>query len=50
MSELDLKIPVVDTMKWIAKIANKSYLSERTKRKALIIITSKEMFVGKNPI
>jgi len=39
-------------MKWIAKIANKSYLSDRTRRKAPIvmgIITSKKMSAGKIP-
>ena len=53
VTELDLKIPIVDPMKCIAKIANKSYLSEKTKRKALTImriITSREISAGKNPM
>src|SRR5215813_5615685 len=53
VTELDLEIPIVDPMRCIAKIANKSYLSEKTKRKALTImriITAREMSAGKNPM
>jgi len=35
VTELDLKIPIVDPMKCIAKIANKSYLSEKQNAKHL---------------
>jgi transcription initiation factor TFIIB len=53
--ELNLKIPVVDLMKCIAKVANKANLSEKTKRKAISImndITRKnELFsAGKDPM
>jgi len=33
--ELDLKVPIVDSMKCIAKVANKVSLSEKTKRQAM---------------
>ncbi|HET7284153.1 MAG TPA: hypothetical protein VFI70_05655 [Nitrososphaeraceae archaeon] len=36
--ELDYKIPVVDLTKCIAKVANKTNLSEKTKRKAIDIM------------
>jgi transcription initiation factor TFIIB len=51
--ELDLKVPMVDPMKYIAKVANKANLSERTKREAAGImnnITKREISVGKNPM
>ena len=53
--ELDLKIPVVDLMKCIAKVANKTNLSEKTKRKAMSIMnditTKNETFsAGKDPM
>ncbi|MFL6406859.1 MAG: transcription initiation factor IIB family protein [Nitrososphaeraceae archaeon] len=51
--ELDLKIPIVDPMKYIAKVANKANLSEKTKRQAAEImdnVTKREMSVGKNPM
>jgi transcription initiation factor TFIIB len=51
--ELDLKIPIVDPMKYIAKVANKANLSEKTKRQAVDImdnVTKREMSVGKNPM
>ncbi|HZA08189.1 MAG TPA: transcription initiation factor IIB [Nitrososphaeraceae archaeon] len=51
--ELDLKIPIVDPMKYIAKVANKANLSEKTKRQAADImndITKREISVGKNPM
>jgi transcription initiation factor TFIIB len=51
--ELDLKIPIVDPMKYIAKVANKANLSEKTKRQAAEImdnVTKKEISVGKNPM
>jgi transcription initiation factor TFIIB len=35
ISELDIKLPLVDPMKCIAKIANKAKLSEKTKRMAI---------------
>jgi transcription initiation factor TFIIIB Brf1 subunit/transcription initiation factor TFIIB len=53
--ELDYKIPVVDLTKCIAKVANKTNLSEKTKRKAIDIMnditTNNEIFSdGKNPM
>jgi transcription initiation factor TFIIB len=51
--ELDLKIPIVDPMKYIAKVANKANLSEKTKRQAAEImhnVTKREISVGKNPM
>jgi transcription initiation factor TFIIB len=53
VTELDIKIPLVDPMKYIAKVANKSNLSEKTKRKAICImhgITTNNIFSGKNPM
>jgi transcription initiation factor TFIIB len=51
--ELDLKIPIVDPMKYIARVANKANLSERTKRQAGEImnnVTKREISVGKDPM
>jgi transcription initiation factor TFIIB len=51
--ELDLKIPIVDPMKCIAKVANKANLSEKTKRQAAQImdnVTKREASLGKNPM
>jgi transcription initiation factor TFIIB len=51
--ELDLKVPIVDPMKYIAKVANKANLSEKTKRQAAQImnnITKTEISTGKNPM
>jgi transcription initiation factor TFIIB len=53
VNELDIKIPLIDPIKCIAKIANKSNLSEKTKRRAMGIIHSiitKSIFSGKNPM
>ena len=51
--ELDLKVPIVDPMKYIAKVANKANLSEKTKRQAAEMmnnVTKREISVGKNPM
>jgi transcription initiation factor TFIIB len=51
--ELDLKVPIVDPMKYIAKVANKANLSEKTKRQAAEImdnVTKREASLGKNPM
>jgi transcription initiation factor TFIIB len=51
--ELDLKIPIVDPMKYIAKVANKANLSEKTKRQAAEImnnVTKREISAGKDPM
>jgi transcription initiation factor TFIIB len=53
ISELDIKMPLVDPMKCIAKIANKAKLSERTKRMAIDTmndLTKKEISAGKGPM
>lgn len=51
--ELDLKVPIIDPMKYIAKVANKANLSEKTKRQAAEImnnVTKREISTGKNPM
>ena len=51
--EFDIKVPLADQTKCIAKIANKSNLSERTKRHALRImdeIRETQISAGKNPM
>jgi transcription initiation factor TFIIB len=53
VSELDIKMPLVDPMKCIAKIANKSKLSEKTKRMAIETmneLTKKGISAGKGPM
>jgi transcription initiation factor TFIIB len=51
--ELDYKIPNPDPVKCIANIANKSNLTEKTKRRALDImekVTENEISAGKDPM
>jgi transcription initiation factor TFIIB len=52
--ELDIKVPIVDPIKYIVKVANKANLSEKTKRQATEImnkiITKTEISTGKNPM
>ena len=51
--ELDIKVPLADQTKCIAKVANKANLSEKTKRQAIKImdeITEKQISAGKNPM
>jgi transcription initiation factor TFIIB len=51
--ELDLKVPLVNPMKCIAKIANKAHLSEKTKRTAMDLmkdVIGKEISAGKLPM
>jgi len=53
ISELDVKIPTLDPMKCIVKVANKAILNEKTKRHAFDImsnLTNKEISAGKNPM
>jgi len=53
ISELDVKIPTLDPMKCIVKVANKAVLNEKTKRQAFNImsnLTNKEISAGKNPM
>lgn len=52
-SRLDLKIPQLEPMKCIAKVANIAKLGERTKRQAAEImsnVTKKEISAGKDPM
>jgi transcription initiation factor TFIIB len=53
--ELDLKVPLVDQIKCIAKVANKANLSEKTKRQAISIMNEVRkdeilLSAGKNPM
>ena len=51
--ELDIKIPIVDPMKCIAKVANKANLNEKTVRQAMRIMkdfNDREISAGKNPM
>ena len=53
ISELDIKIPIVDPTKCITKVANKANLNEKTKRKAIDImyhLNRKEIPAGKDPM
>jgi transcription initiation factor TFIIB len=51
--ELDIKVPSIDPMKCIIKIANKAKLSENTQRMAMSIMNdtiNKEISAGKDPM
>jgi transcription initiation factor TFIIB len=51
--ELDLRVPMVDPMKCIAKVANKAGLKEKTKRKAIDTmyqISKRGITAGKDPM
>jgi transcription initiation factor TFIIB len=51
--ELGVKVPLVDQIKCIAKVANNANLSEKTKRQAIRImdeVTEKQISAGKNPM
>jgi transcription initiation factor TFIIB len=51
--ELDIKVPLIDQTKCIAKVANKANLSEKTKRQAITVmdeVTEKQISAGKNPM
>ena len=51
--ELDIKVPLADPMKCIAKIANKANLSEKTRRAAMSTMSElveKEISAGKDPM
>jgi transcription initiation factor TFIIB len=53
ISELDIKIPIIDPMKCIFKVANKTNLNEKTKRQAMDVmnnLTKREISAGKNPM
>jgi transcription initiation factor TFIIB len=52
-SELDIKMPIIDPIKCIVKVANKASLNEKTKRQAIDVmnkITKREISAGKNPM
>src|SRR5215211_4789423 len=51
--ELDIKVPLIENSKYIARIANKAAISEKTKRIAVATmdeITKNELSAGKNPV
>ena len=51
--ELDLKVPMIDPMKCVVKVANKAKLSEKTKRQAMNImhgIIKSGVAAGKDPM
>ena len=51
--ELDYKVPTPDPFKCIAKVANNTNLSEKTKRQAFNImkeVTENEISAGKDPM
>lgn len=51
--ELGISVPILDPMKCIVKVANKVSLNEKTKRKAMAImsqVTQKEISAGKDPM
>jgi transcription initiation factor TFIIB len=51
--ELDVKVPLIEPSKYVARIANKVGISEKTKRIALTMmkeITKNELSAGKNPV
>jgi transcription initiation factor TFIIB len=51
--ELDLKIPLLDPIKCIIRIANNAKISEKTRRQAINImhdIIKKEISAGKDPM
>jgi transcription initiation factor TFIIB len=53
LTELDIKVPLVDPMKCIAKIANKAQLSEKIRRQASSLmrdVAGTRMQVGKAPM
>ncbi len=51
--ELDIKVPLIEPSKYIARIANNAEISEKTKRIAVATmeeITKNELSAGKNPV
>ena len=53
LTELDIKTPMLDPMKCIAKVANKMKLNERITRQAIGIMheaIKKEATTGKDPM
>ena len=53
ISELDIKVPLIDPTKYIVKVANNLNFDEKIKRKALELMEQaqkKNLLVGKDPI
>ncbi len=53
ISELDIKVPLIDPAKYIVKVANSLNFDEKIKRKALELMEKaqrKHILVGKDPI
>jgi transcription initiation factor TFIIB len=53
MLELDYKVPNIDPVKCVAKVANNAKIAEKTKRHALDImdkVTENEISAGKDPM
>jgi transcription initiation factor TFIIB len=53
LSQLDIKVPLVDQIKCIVKVANNASLSEKTKRRAINIMAKaaeNEISAGKHPM
>jgi transcription initiation factor TFIIB len=53
MLELDYKVPNIDPLKCVTKVANKAKLAEKTKRQAINImqkVTENEISAGKDPM
>lgn len=53
LRELDLKVPMLDPVKCVSRVASKASISERTKRKAMDIIydvVKKGLAAGKDPM
>ena len=53
ISELDIKVPLIDATKYIVKVANNLKFDEKVKRKALELMEQaqkKNLLVGKDPI
>jgi transcription initiation factor TFIIB len=53
LMKLGIKVPLVDQIKCIAKVANNANLTEKTKRQAIRImneVTEKQISAGKNPM
>jgi transcription initiation factor TFIIB len=53
MLELDYKVPNIDPVKCIGRVANKANLAEKTKRQAINImekVTENEISAGKDPM
>lgn len=51
--KLDMKVPLIEPSKYIARIANKTGISEKTQRIAIAMmeeITKNEISAGKNPV